>query len=337
MAKKKKIKNAEKAKQIDNIQKYSQQPRSSQKPRRRSDFSFFYSYPLSNSGSLLGSSCGEVGLSNVTTNSLLDWNAEGKKLPDHSLVRCSKSQNKRPQIASNFSETTVVEVETIVQNELFGSSSERNVGEQTSDTTGSLEFTPQKSEVTESNGFCITPGSIVWAKTACQTWWPAEIMDERSTLADSRNQDTGGHVLVEFYGSHDNAWLDPARDLSLLEDCFQERSCNPMEDFQDALKQALQRKEFLSSCREFFKSPDGPNHSDQQDQSSDKWTSSTSSRAEDDFLERRRGKRERKRKLHFDEVTFPLTSTKKVRRFRIMRYLGLSAPIGSPFLSTHPQ
>ena len=167
---------------------------------------FFLEHFLS-TGSLLGSSCGEVGLSNVTTNSLLDWNAEGKKLPDHSLVRCSKSQNKRPQIASNFSETTVVEVETIVQNELFGSCSERfvqhtfmpwsckissvwiqlqfsdyiflilyrNVGEQTSDTTGSLEFTPQKSEVTESNGFCITPGSIVWAKTACQTWWPAEV------------------------------------------------------------------------------------------------------------------------------------------------------------------
>jgi hypothetical protein len=38
-----------------------------------------------------------------------------------------------------------------------------------------LECTPKKSQVTESNGFCITPGSIVWAKTACQMWWPAEV------------------------------------------------------------------------------------------------------------------------------------------------------------------
>ncbi|XP_075639610.1 uncharacterized protein LOC142611382 isoform X1 [Castanea sativa] len=333
MAKKKKIKNSEKAGLVDNVSKYSQKPRSSI-PRRRFDFSFFYSFPISNSGSSLGSSCGEVGLSNVTTNSLHDRNAEGRKLPEHSLVWCSKSQNKGPQIASNFSETTVVEVETIVQNENFGSCSDRNVGEQSSDTARSLEFTPKKSQVTESNSFCITPGNVVWAKTAYKTWWPAEIMDERSTSADSKNQDTGGHVLVEFYGSHDNAWLDPARDLSLLEDvskCFEERSCNPMEDFQDALKQALQRKEYLSSCRQLFKSLDGLNHSDQQDQSSDKWTPSISSRAEHDFLVKGRGKRERKRKLQFDEVTFPLTSTKKVRRFRIMRYLGLSAPIGSPF------
>ncbi|XP_065638694.1 uncharacterized protein LOC112038886 isoform X3 [Quercus suber] len=286
MAKKKKIKNSEKAEQVDNISKYSQKPRSS-KPRRRFDFSFFYSFPISNSGSSLGSSCGEVGLSNVTTNSLHDRNAEGRKLPEHSLVWCSKSQNKGPQIASNFSETTVVEVETIVQNENYGSCSDRNVGEQSSDTARSLEFTPKKSQVTESNSFCITPGSVVWAKTAYKTWWPAE--------------------------------------------CFEERSCNPMEDFQDALKQALQRKEYLSSCGQLFKSLDGLNHSDQQDQSSDKWTSSISSRAEHDFLVKGRGKRERKPKLQFDEVTFPLTSTKKVRRFRIMRYLGLSAPIGSPF------
>lgn len=78
-------------------------------------------------GSSLGSSCGEVGLSNITTNSLHDRNAEGRKLPEHSLVWCSKSQNKGPQIASNFSETTVVEVETIVQNENFGSCSDRFV------------------------------------------------------------------------------------------------------------------------------------------------------------------------------------------------------------------
>jgi hypothetical protein len=50
MAKKKK-RNAEIAEHIiDNIpKKYSQQPRSS-KPKRRSDFSFFYSFPISNSG-----------------------------------------------------------------------------------------------------------------------------------------------------------------------------------------------------------------------------------------------------------------------------------------------
>lgn len=33
--------------------------------------------------------------------------------------------------------------------------------------------------------------------------WHLQIMDERSTSADSKNQDTGRHVLVEFYGSRD--------------------------------------------------------------------------------------------------------------------------------------
>ncbi|KAG2682808.1 hypothetical protein I3843_10G002000 [Carya illinoinensis] len=327
---KKKTTNSPKLEQIDNLPYYySQKPRSSQ-PKRRSDFSsFFYSAPLYNSGSLPGSSCGEVGLSNVTMNSLNDRNAEGEQLPEHPLVQCCKFQDKELRFSSDFSETLTVEVETVAQNELFDTLSERNVGEQTSDTARSVECTP--SHATETNGFCITPGSVVWARTASHMWWPAKITDRRYNSADTRNQDTGGRVLVEFYGSNDIAWLDPTRDLSQLEDCFEERSCNPMEDFQDALKQALQGKECLSSCGELFKSPDDLNDSDQQYHSSQKWTSSISCRAEDDFLERGRGKRERKRKLHFDEVTFPLMSAKKVRRFRIMRYLGLSAPIGSPF------
>ncbi|KAG2682807.1 hypothetical protein I3760_10G002100 [Carya illinoinensis] len=305
---KKKTTNSPKLEQIDNLPYYySQKPRSSQ-PKRRSDFSsFFYSAPLYNSGSLPGSSCGEVGLSNVTMNSLNDRNAEGEQLPEHPLVQCCKFQDKELRFSSDFSETLTVEVETVAQNELFDTLSERSV-----------ECTP--SHATETNGFCITPGSVVWARTASHMWWPAKITDRRYNSADTRNQDTGGRVLVEFYGSNDIAWLDPTRDLSQLEDCFEERSCNPMEDFQDALKQALQGKECLSSCGELFKSPDDLNDSDQQYHSS-----------QDDFLERGRGKRERKRKLHFDEVTFPLMSAKKVRRFRIMRYLGLSAPIGSPF------
>lgn len=33
----------------------------------------------------------------------------------------------------------------------------------------------KKLKVTGSNGVCITPGNVVWAKTACQVWWPAEV------------------------------------------------------------------------------------------------------------------------------------------------------------------
>ncbi|CAN6460690.1 unnamed protein product [Victoria cruziana] len=60
-------------------------------------------------------------------------------------------------------------------------------------------------------------------------------------------------------------------------------------------------------------------------------SASCSSRSEEDGDERGRGKRKRKPKLHFDETTFSAKSVKKLRRLRIMRYLGLVAPPGSPF------
>lgn len=49
---------------------------------------------------------------------------------------------------------------------------------------------------------------------------------------------------------------------------------------------------------------------------------------------RARSKRERKPKVHFDEVSCPLYTSRKVRRFKIMRSLGLAAPVGSPFNSS---
>ncbi|KAK3226644.1 hypothetical protein Dsin_006506 [Dipteronia sinensis] len=113
--------------------------------------------------------------------------------------------------------------------------------------------------------------------------------------------------------------------------CFEERSCNSMEDFQYALKQALsQRKEHISSCQK-SESPEWSYLPDQQDQLSDKGTSSISQGTGSDLPERGRCKRERKPKVRFDEVTFPHKSTRKDRRLKIMRYLGLIAPIGSPF------
>lgn len=110
----------------------------------------------------------------------------------------------------------------------------------------------------------------------------------------------------------------------------------PVLEVETAAQNVLESKEYLSSCRPLFRSPDGTNNSNEQDQSSDKCNSSVSSRTENEAFERRRGKRTRKPKLHFDETTFSLSSSvKKVRRLRIMRYLGLTAPVGSPFSLTH--
>lgn len=250
------------------------------------------------------------------------------KLP---LIKCNNSKDKG--LCSDVYEIPIDEVESVVQGAHFDSGNDRTFDEQKDDNAATLDFMPIKSQVMESSGAFTNPGSVVWAKTACEVWWPAEVMEEKST--DSRNQGIDGHVLVQYYGNHHSAWVDPDRDLSLFEDCFEERSCNPMEDFQDALKQALHRKRHLNSCRQLVGSPDGPDNLHQQDQSSEKCISSCSSRTEDDSIERGRGKRKRKPKVHFDAVALPLKPARKVRRFRIMRYLGLIAPVGSPFSLAH--
>ncbi|KAJ4979098.1 hypothetical protein NE237_009878 [Protea cynaroides] len=236
------------------------------------------------------------------------------------------------RLFSNPVGVTVIKDESVAQNTLSDTCDNRNVGRHKSENAESSVFTPNKStsHATRSNDVWITPGSIVWAKTANRMWWPAEIMGERSALTCTNDQNVNGHIFVQYCGNHECAWVDPAEDLSQFEDCFEEKSCNPMEAFQDALKQALHRKENISSCRPLDESPDV-----QHDQSSDKWNASSSSRTEGEYLEGGRGKRKRKPKVHFD-VTVPMKSVKKLRRFRIMRHLGLAAPIGSPFsLTSH--
>jgi len=37
------------------------------------------------------------------------------------------------------------------------------------------ESTPRESSVSDNSSLPVTPGSIVWARTACQIWWPAEV------------------------------------------------------------------------------------------------------------------------------------------------------------------
>ncbi|XP_043702963.1 uncharacterized protein LOC122653100 [Telopea speciosissima] len=223
---------------------------------------------------------------------------------------------------------TVNKDESVAQNTLSNTCDNRYTGRQKSENAETSD--KSTSQTTRSNDVSITPGSIVWAKTTNRMWWPAEIMGERSALTCTNNQDVNGYILVQYCGNHERAWVNPTEDLSQFEDCFEEKSCNPMESFQDALKQALQRKYNTSSCRALDESPDV-----QLDQSSEKWNASSSSRTEGEYIERGRGKRKRKPKVHFD-VTFPMKSVKKLRRFRIMRYLGLTAPIGSPFsLTSH--
>lgn len=301
---------------IDRVPKHSQQPRSSP-PKRRTDFSFFNRTPsFSNPPieSSPGSSSGEVRLSNVTANSSLERRMTVKQFSNDTLVRCNNYQDGGPVCSSESFDVPVAELDSVYL------SGNRDA------CTKMSEYTPRESSVSDNSSLAVTPGSVVWARTACQMWWPAEIMEESCALSDRVND---GNVLVQFYGNHPSAWIDPATDISIFEDSFEERSNNPSSDFQDALNQALQRKTQLSSCQNL--SPDRSTHSNQQDHSAGKCTSPSSSKTINNFQEKRRGKRERKPKVHFDEVTRPMKSETKDRRLKIMRYLGLAPPVGSPF------
>ncbi|KAI4300359.1 hypothetical protein L6164_033747 [Bauhinia variegata] len=304
---------------VDLIPKYSHQPRSSP-PKRRTDFSVF-TCSSSKSGSSPDSSSNEVGLLNDAANNL-PGRTGVKHFDEEKLVQCSNSVEDRSGFSSKSFDGLLSEVESVLRDEDPDHGS-RDACEGRNDIEMVSESTLHESPVTDSNGLAVLPGSVVWAETASKIWWPAEIMKETSTLSD---QASDGHVLVQFYGNHLSAWIDPTTDVSSFDYSFEERSGNPSKEFQDALKQALQRKEQLNSGRKLDSV-----HLDQQDHSTDKRTLSTSSREKDGSLERRKGKRERKRKVHFDEATRPQKSKKEDRRLRIMRYLGLAPPVGSPF------
>ncbi|XP_008787437.2 uncharacterized protein LOC103705492 isoform X2 [Phoenix dactylifera] len=142
----------------------------------------------------------------------------------------------------------------------------------------------------------LAPGNVVWAKTASHEWWPAEVLDERDILDCTSNHHVG-HVLVQLYGNHEPAWLDPVKDLSQFHYCFGERSKNPLEAFQDALKQALLKHVHASSrarrCSDEVKRSS-------QNGTRDAQNPSNSSRTKDDFIEEGRGKR--KRKTNFTSI-----------------------------------
>lgn len=310
--------------QIDNVPKFIKVSKTAASKAKRSSSS---SSPASPSapGSLPECSYDRDEVSSVTLTNF-DEKKDGRKKV-HGSVCCSKSRDKRLGFVLNFYEFPAAEVESVALNKVSDPCSGRivqKVLEQQSD--------EKKLQVRGSNGVCTTPGNAVWAKTACQVWWPAEIIEKRSVLADSRIQPGEEHVLVKFYGKPNSAWVNAASDLSMLEDCFEERSCNPTENFQDALKQALvQRKEHIKSCRHLPGSSDSSTHSDQLDQKSGKRTSSTSSKTGSNVVKQGSRKKEWKPTIHLDDATFPLKSGKGARRLKIMRYLGLTAPMGSPF------
>lgn len=285
-----------KALQVDFIPKHSQQRRSPGGQKRRTDFSFFFC-------------CSSI--------STLSDASRGRGL----LVDTSNEDMLNSVAVADYNAVSL-------------SCNGRNFYEQTRDMVDKVKLAHVKSQIEENNTSCTIPGSLIWAKNSHQQWWPAKVLEERSSSVDSEGQGLNGYILVQYYGNNESAWVDPTTDVSLFDSFFEERSSIPVKEFQDALQQALQQRRILNSGQQLRRrTPTKRDSFPQPSESPDnKWDSSRSSRTESDCPDtRRRGKRERKPRVHFDEVSLPVKSTRVGRRIKIMRFLGLAAPVGSPF------
>lgn len=259
-----------------------------------------------------------------------------EETPDSSLVQCDVSQNGESR---RFSSDPIIGTSSDSESHHEVAFYNRVSVHNGSGKAAVFLCTPNEvaPQITECSDVQATPGTIMWARTADQMWWPAKIMEGSTVPVVANAESVERHVLVQYYGSREVAWIDAAGNLSEFDECFEERSCNPLKTFQDALEEALHNNEDLASCGQMNRNSGTPRNSSLHEQAvaqSNNSTESSSSREEDDYRERGRGKRNRKPKLHFDEVIVPKRSTKKMRRFRIMRSLGLTPPVGSPFSFT---
>ncbi|XP_026411803.1 uncharacterized protein LOC113307575 isoform X3 [Papaver somniferum] len=292
------------------VSKFCQQPRSRRGSKPRTDFSLFISSSAADSSSSSSSSmlhhrhpgatseCSRYGngQSQVATSSLGQtcqavFRRRKKEMPSFPLVQCSviKIVGEEKNSSSSISEQ-IPQTESVAQDMILENCDDGNRDLQESVTAGELASTPNKSisQVVESNDVRMAAGSIVWAKTANEMWWPAKVMEGKTTADVSSDQGVNGHVQVQYFGNHENAWLTPEGNISLFDECFKERSCNPLAAFQDALKQ-------LRCCWE----RDGVRNSSQEQPSVaplDKCIEPSSSRTEDS-LEKRRGKRNENQKF----------------------------------------
>lgn len=154
-------------------------------------------------------SSGEIKLSIVTTNSLKEKKVKAKQFLEGTLAQCSNSQDYRSVCSSEFSDDPVMEVDSVVQVQGLNLASNRFVfyghagtnnlrpfsfmflmslnpfsflfqcrdaSNKKIDTFKMPESTPHGSPVSDSNSLAVTPGSVVWARTTCQLWWPAEVL-----------------------------------------------------------------------------------------------------------------------------------------------------------------
>jgi len=182
-------------------------------------------------------------------------------------------------------------------------------------------------------------GDLVWAKYARFPWWPAQIINERAVQPGKGGpRRTNADVLVRFFGTYDYGWVDPSVGLSEFDVKLQERSKIKKKALQKGVEEALEFRRtgklpdaFTVAAMIEQEEPKTPNES--QSNGVQENGTGQESTPEDDGTEQRRAARKRKPKvLYEEEERVQRKPERRLRRLRIMRQLGLTAPAGSPFL-----
>lgn len=182
-------------------------------------------------------------------------------------------------------------------------------------------------------------GCCMWAKLGRFPWWPAQVLDaSRADAGLQRERPSETDVLVRFFGTHDFAWVEPTSCLSDISVNYAERSRQRKKLFAKGLEEAeaFRRNGIL---------PPNWNVVDSDLVSHDQGVSYDQNEADAVGGVKRshsgnKGRRTR-RKTKASNVSKKMAAAQKQeekhisRRIRIMVYLGLCPPPGSPFNNIH--
>ncbi|KAL8162389.1 hypothetical protein V2J09_013878, partial [Rumex salicifolius] len=202
-------------------------------------------------------------------------------------------------------------------------------------TVGSMK-SPRLSNCRLDSNATLKPGDITWVKLRGYSWWPAQVVDEKSVSENCKpRRMVKRAVLLRLYGSYEYTYhLEPVKSLMEFKNILEQQNTTSLDMFQKSIDQVM-----LNSSDESDNNSDsGENKRKQRiskESSKKAEMSSPSENSNKRFKCRTKQEDAEKVKcddIPVDDITAPEKTPDYVkRRLKVMQSLGLAAPMGSPF------